>query len=819
MDGSGARQTLLIVGHGMTSHALCRRLADCGATRGALRVVVLGEEPRPAYDRVHLTALLSGKTEADLSLAPAAWYEDSGIELHIGDRVSTIDRDDCLVRTEGGETLLFDRLVLATGSRPFVPPIEGAGLPGVFAYRTVADVQAIKMAAEGAARAAIVGGGLLGLEAADAVRRLGLHVHVIEPSDRILPRQLDATGARLVRARLEALGIHVRTGARVVAIDESSHRGACPLKLVRLDDGTSITTDLVIFAAGIRPRSELARKAELAIAPNGGVVVDDRLTTSDPRIFAVGECAAHRGTTYGLAAPGYRMVDVLVNNLAGGDARFEGASPSARLKLAGVEVAAAGLHDEREAKGAAIHVFVAGDTYRKLVVSDGRIVGALAVGPWDDLPRVEDAIGEPRRFSFWDLRRFRSTGSLFLRSESPPVHLWPDDALVCGCLAVRRGALTRAESAGCFSVDAITARTGAGSVCGSCRPLIADYLLRDRADSVAPSSLRIPVLAPAEELPPTLRCNPEDEIDAAFEAPLDAPDSWPSTPISPSPAGPPAARAAFDTLTSAPEHEAAFALASELVARSLAVAPALEPAPASVPPASSIRASSPVSTSRLTDAPPSRLAEAPPSSRRESMPPLAPISVPERLLPTVPEVHASIAPAAVAGDERARRLLLVSGAVAILATLLTLLLPAVPPARSLGALSLDALVSSHAAREATGYAVVALAILGFSLSLRLRVPRFARLPLAITRAAHGVLGAAALVCLWAHTGLRLGDRSNRALMIDVLAISALGGAAAIATALGGASQAPRARLSRAHVVLFLPLPALLALHVLRAYWF
>lgn len=825
MDGkSSARQTLVVIGHGMTSHALCRRLAECGATRGALHVVVIGEEPRPAYDRVHLTDLFAGRSEADLSLAPAAWYEENGIELHIADRVSAIDRDDCLVRTEAGVIAYFDRLVFATGSRPHIPAFPGVDLRGVFAVRTVADVQAISAYATNAARAAVIGGGLLGLESAHAVRRLGLDVHVVEASPGLLPRQLDVTGARLVRERMEALGVHVHTGRRIAAIEESSHRGACPHRVLRFQDGSTLSADLVIFAAGIRPRSELAAAAGLTLAANGGIAVDDRLATSDPRIFAVGECAAHRGTTYGLAAPGYRMVDVLVNNLAGKDAVFEGARLSARLKLAGVEVAAIGLHDERATPGVAVHIHQAGEIYRKLLVSDGRLVGALAVGPWEDLGRVEDAIMEPRRFSFWDLRRFRSTGSLFLRSESPPVHLWPADALVCGCLGVRRGSITEAELAGCATVDAISARTGAGSMCGSCRPLIADYLRRDRAESIAPQALsaRPPASdddddGAAEDPPETLRCHgdeapPSTKAPGAIRPKVEKPRPRPPLDTLPSTvAYRDAVLPSFDHARAVARSDLAVASQAIEEAAPTARPEAVDSIPVSIAPASSIRASH-------------GAREAPMSSRRESMIPLMPISVPVSMLPAVPETRGSTVPSAlqIASDERARRVLLASAAAAIAGAILALALPEVPPARSFDGLSADAIVSSRVTREASGYAIIALAVVGSALSIQKRVKRFARLDLPRVRALHALLGAAAIACAILHTGLHLGVRLDRALVIDFLALSALGAASALATALGGtdpASQSRRSRFSIAHVALLLPFPGLLALHVLRAYWF
>jgi nitrite reductase (NADH) large subunit len=817
-----ARQTLVVIGNGMMSYELCRRLVLCGAVKEALRVVVFGEEPRPAYDRVHLTELLAGKSEADLTLAPAGWYAEHGIELRVGDPVVAIDREECVARSAAGATVPYDRLVLCTGSRPFVPPIVGADLPGVFAYRTVEDLRAILRYAGGAERAAIVGGGLLGLEAARAVRALGLEVHVVEAGAWLLPRQLDAVGARLVRERMEALGVRVRTGARTARIEGSRH-GAAPERVLHFHDGASLAAELVVMAAGIRPRGELAGEAGLALAPNGGVLVDDHLATADPRIFAVGECASHRGITYGLAPPGYRMIEVLVDNLVGGVATFSGADRSARLKLLGVAVASLGRPDEHDTPGSAVHTYLAGGVYRKLVIADGRIAGAVAVGEWDDLPRVEDALTDPRRFSFWDMRRFRGTGTLWLKSESPPVHEWPADALVCGCLGVRRGALTEAELAGCATVEALTARTGAGSMCGSCQPLLADYLGRQRADSLRPSQLE-----PAEETPPTLRCR--DLPGGAASASPSSPSPARALEVTVEPR--PAPRPAFDTLTSgassvsmlAPPQLGATATPVLVDPRSSA-APALEAYAAPDSAIASQRDSAlRVRAGRGPDSAPASRELLPPESHRDSMRPLVPISVPSaRLSLVAPRLPPTISPA-VRAEEQSRGPLLITAAAALLGALATALAPGLSAARSFRGVHAAALVEGRAFRHASGYAMVALSLAGLLLSLRKRWRRFPWGTVPGLRVAHGWLGVAALGCLWAHTGLRLGERLNRLLMLDFLALALLGGVAAAVTAIGHhldptAALSPQKFASRAHLVLLLPLPILVALHVLGAYYF
>ena len=859
MDGD-ARQTLAVIGNGMMSYELCRRLVLCGATPAELRVVVFGEEPRPAYDRVHLTELLAGKAEADLQLSPVGWYAENGIELHVGDPVVAIDREECLVRSASGVTTPYDRLVFATGSRAFVPPIVGADLPGVFTYRTVEDLRAILAYAGRSTRAAVIGGGLLGLEAARAVLALGLEVHVIEAGAWLLPKQLDAVGARLVRERMEALGVRVRTGARTARIDgarERPRQDEAPERVLRFHEGASLTAELVVMAAGIRPRGELARAAGLTLAPNGGIVVDDHLATSDARIFAVGECASHHGTTYGLAPPGYRMIEVLVDNLAGGTATFSGAERAARLKLLGVAVASLGRTDERDTPGSVGHSYLAGGVYRKLVLCDGRIVGAVAVGEWDDLPRVEDALTHPRRFSFWDMRRFRGTGTLWLKSESPPVHAWPADALVCGCLGVRRGALTEAEQGGCASVEALTACTGAGSMCGSCRPLLADFLRGQRLDSLPPSQLTPSPSEPAEDTPPTLRCHGLSDEEAlplpsrgTLARLLDGLDGapWPSATeprLTP--------RATFDTLTSAensiasvrPIRRASMAMATATATATATPLPvrrfeapgrprssALPALPSRSPPPpspDSAIASHRDSARRLRargpdSAPPSSFDLPPPSSRRDSMRPLLPISVPTARVSMIPpRPSTTISPAALA-EQRSRVPLLLTATASLTLALVAALAPGLSPARSFHGLHAAALVSDRFCRQASGYAMLALSLAGLLLSLRKRWRRFAFGTVPGLRVAHGGLGAAAVVCLWVHTGMHLGERLNRLLMLDFLALAVLGGVAAAVAALGAhldpaAAQGHRQLANRAHLAVLLPLPILVALHVLGAYYF
>ncbi len=307
------RPRLVVVGNGMVGH----RFVEAAAERGLLakfETAVLSEESRLAYDRVNLSKWFEGKSDADLSLVSEGQYEALGVEVVRGDAAVELDRAARVVRLASGRALAYDELVLATGSYPFVPPIKGCNEPGCFVYRTIDDLVAIREAAQTATtrggdrrRAAGSGG-------CQALLSLGLETHVLEFASRLMPLQVDDVGAAVLRARIEALGVQVRcnTTTREILLDERGHVSA-----LLLGDGTRLPVDMVVFSAGIRPRDKLARESGLRLAERGGVQIDGCCRTSDERIFAIGECAAFDGKTYGLVAPGYRMAEVAAATIAG----------------------------------------------------------------------------------------------------------------------------------------------------------------------------------------------------------------------------------------------------------------------------------------------------------------------------------------------------------------------------------------------------------------------------------------------------------------------------------------------------------------------
>ncbi|MAX23331.1 MAG: nitrite reductase [Phycisphaeraceae bacterium] len=455
---------LVIVGNGMVSYAFCDQLTKLAHT-GQFDITVIGEEPYPAYDRVHLTDYLNDESPDALLLADRAWYQQRDITLLTGNKVTTIDRSQQTVITNTGKTLAYDKLILATGSRPFIPPIPGSTEPDVDVYRTIDDLKTIASKAKTKHAAAVIGGGLLGIEAAAALMKLGLRVHLIEVATQLMPRQLDGPSSEVLREKLIADGLHVRINTatkQILPVDESF--------LLSLNDDEQLAVDMVIIAAGIRPRDELAESAQLELATRGGVIVNDQLqSVSDPNVFAIGECASHRGIVYGLVGPGYDMAKTLASHLTTTpDAAFESGDRSTRLKLMGHTVASFG-RDDIEGN---IRTWAGKGMYRAITMQGDRLVAAKIVGDWDELSQVQHAIETQQRLTTRQLKRFERTGNVFGSRQLQSVHDYPDERLVCNCLKVSKGSLSLAVSQGACTVAELGQCTGAGTVCGSCQPLL-----------------------------------------------------------------------------------------------------------------------------------------------------------------------------------------------------------------------------------------------------------------------------------------------------------------------------------------------------------
>ncbi len=471
LTGRGrARKTVVVIGNGMVGLRFCEKLDEFD-TAGEYRIVTFCEEPRAAYDRVGLTTFFAHRDAEKLMLARSEWYHEQGIELHLGDRASSIDRKRQFVRSEKGVEIHYDIAVLATGSFPFVPPIPGIDKRGVFVYRTIEDLQQIIDFAKDSRRCAVLGGGLLGLEAARAAHELGLETHVIEFSPRLMPRQIDEAGSRTLVKRIEAMGVCVHLGKSSKAV-----HGNGSVERLEFTDGKSLALEMIVVSAGIRPRDDLAKACGLALGERGGILVDDSLRTSDPCIFAIGECALHRGIVYGLVAPGYEMAEVVAANLTGAQRHFAGTDLSTKLKLMGCDVASFGDY-EAPIERATPLVFedpFAG-VYKKLLFSlDGtRLLGGILVGDASSygVCSVLAKAAAPLPCQPHELLVGSSSGASALGSSDA----MPDDAQICSCNNVGKAQICSAiREQNLETVSDLKQCTRAGTGCGGCLPMVTD---------------------------------------------------------------------------------------------------------------------------------------------------------------------------------------------------------------------------------------------------------------------------------------------------------------------------------------------------------
>ncbi len=465
---SSNKQTLIIVGNGMVGHHFAEQLVESGALAG-FEVTIFGEERHRAYDRVHLSEYFSGRDAESLALCNADYYHTHGIQLRSGEAVTAIDREQQLVVTEQGH-YAYDQLVLATGSFPFVPPIPGNDSEGCLVYRTLDDLDAIQAAAKNATNGVVVGGGLLGLEAANALRGLNLDTAVVEFAPRLMPMQVDSEGGELLKEKIEALGVQVLTERATQRIEPGDNSR---LRMVFQDDKV-LETDLIVFSAGIRPQDSLARECGLSIGERGGVVIDDQCRTSDPNIFAIGEVALWNQSIFGLVAPGYQMAKTAVATLTGGDDRFSGADMSTKLKLLGVDVGSIGDAHGNQNPGARMFRYLDPLTqvYRKLVVtSDGKkLLGAMLVGD----NSVYDTL---LQYYANGIELPKEPASLILPQQSGAApalgpDALPETAMICSCHNVTKGSICSAIDAGAADLGSVKGATKASTGCGGCAALL-----------------------------------------------------------------------------------------------------------------------------------------------------------------------------------------------------------------------------------------------------------------------------------------------------------------------------------------------------------
>jgi nitrite reductase (NADH) large subunit len=479
-EAGAGKRTLVVAGNGMVGHKLLELLVERGAT-AEWDIVTFCEERRLAYDRVGLSSYFTGTSADELSLVAPGFFDAAGLEVHVGDAVAHIDRDAGKVVSASGTAIAYDALVLATGSYPFVPPVPGHDLPGCHVYRTIDDLEAIRADAEGRRVGAVVGGGLLGLEAANALRNLGLETHVVEFAPRLMPVQVDDGGGEALRRRIEDLGVRVHTGMATSEL-VASPDGRVHTMCFAGEDDEDLAVDLVVFSAGIRPRDQLARDCGLEVGERGGVVVDDTCRTSDARIYAIGECAIAGGRVWGLVAPGYQMARVVADRLLGGDATFEGGDLSTKLKLMGIDVASFG--DAFGATPGSQSVTFAdpvGNVYKRLVVDiaggSPRVLGGILVGDASMYQTlVQMARGDmptPAGVEELVLPAGSSGGAV----ASMGVESLAATAMICSCNNVTKGAICAVIAEQSLTdIGTVKTCTSAGTGCGGCVPLVTDLL-------------------------------------------------------------------------------------------------------------------------------------------------------------------------------------------------------------------------------------------------------------------------------------------------------------------------------------------------------
>ncbi len=471
---------VVVVGHGMVGHKFLESvLADAAQAARNVRVTVLCEEPRPAYDRVHLSEFFAGKSADDLSLVSEGFFEREDVRdrvrLVLDAKVVSIDRAARTVSVSNGETLAYDKLVIATGSSPFVPPIAGNDRSDCFVYRTIDDLEAMQARGASAKTGVVVGGGLLGLECAKALRDLGLQTHVVEFAPRLMAVQVDEDGGRMLRGKIEALGVTVHTQKNTTAIID----GESAANRMVFADGTHLETDMIVFSAGIRPRDELARACGLEVGPRGGIVIDDTCRTSDAHIYAIGECALWQGQIFGLVAPGYDMARIVAKTLVSDAAPdFAGADMSTKLKLMGVDVASIGdAHGKTPGSRSYRFADERREVYKKIVVSEcgKKLLGAVMVGDAGEygtlLQMMLNGIELPEAPEFLILPQADGKAKPALGVEA-----LPDGAQICSCNNVSKAQICAAVRDGATSIGAMKAATCAGSSCGGCVPLVTQVM-------------------------------------------------------------------------------------------------------------------------------------------------------------------------------------------------------------------------------------------------------------------------------------------------------------------------------------------------------
>ncbi|MGE0230554.1 MAG: FAD-dependent oxidoreductase [Flavobacteriaceae bacterium] len=468
MAAETAAQTVrpvVIAGGGPVGIRAAQELSRLG-----FHVVLFNAERWRPYNRVKLTPLLAGESQIGQIYLDNDFPGPGRVDRYDGVSVVDVQRDVRKVLTSTGRVVPYSYLVLALGSRAFVPTIPGVHLSGIYAFRNFDDAEALLARSMSARRVVVIGGGLLGLEAARGMSRRGAQVTVVEHENRLMPRQLDEAAGAALRARIEALGIAVLPGERVASIDGTSR-----VEAVSLASGPILKADTVILCTGVRANIQLP--SAIGLQFGRGVKVDDEMRSSDPFIYAVGECAEHEGVVQGLVGPGFEQALAAVASIAGRPVPYRGSTPATKLKVLGADVFSMGdFESMAQAPGVRNHVWRGGDgSYRRIFTERGKLVAALGIGAWPEASQLQERVQRRALLQPWNIWSFRRNGTLW-RAQEASVSAWPREAIVCNCTGVNKGAIADAVTLGAQSLEDVRAATSANSVCGTCQPLVLELL-------------------------------------------------------------------------------------------------------------------------------------------------------------------------------------------------------------------------------------------------------------------------------------------------------------------------------------------------------
>lgn len=464
---AGASAPVVVVGGGPSGLRVAQELA-----RRNIPVVQFNAERWRPYNRLKLTPFLAGEVQIGIVYQPNLFPPGAHLTQYTGQTIVAIDRAAKTVESQFGRRVPYSKLVLCVGSHAHIPPIPGRQLPGVYRFRNFDDVELLIARSMRSRRIVVIGGGLLGLEAARGMALRKVDTVVIEHETHLMARQIDRAAGLMLADQITAMGIDVRTGLSVQAIG-----GDARVEHVTLSNGETIDCDTVIICTGIRSNIDLAREAGIAVGR--GITVNDAMQTSDPDIYAVGECAEHDGHVYGLVAPGLEQAAVAVAHIAGEKASYRGSVPTTKLKIVGTDVFSMGdieQVDQRHDVSSIVWQDPAKACYRRLVIRHGRLVGAMAVGEWPEINRIQQAVRDCAFVWPWQRRRMRRTGQLYPARAPKSAAQWPAAATVCNCTGVTRGQLGDAMRRGAATAEALMRETNASTVCGTCRPLLQEIL-------------------------------------------------------------------------------------------------------------------------------------------------------------------------------------------------------------------------------------------------------------------------------------------------------------------------------------------------------